>query len=104
MKAIKKPISFEFLELKPTWTSIREAYQFIHSKPPYKDNASDYEKDKFCDWMDYCIHQGFMPIKTLESGDGTQNANFGDYILKGIQGECWPIKPDIFKATYDILD
>lgn len=28
-------------------------------------------------------------------------ASIGDYIIKGVQGECYPYKPDIFKLTYD---
>ena len=39
-------------------------------------------------------------IKTLE---GTMEANFGDYIIKGIQGEYYPCKPDIFDKTYDVV-
>lgn len=39
-----------------------------------------------------------MLIDTLE---GTHRANPGDYIIQGIQGELYPCKPDIFKATYE---
>lgn len=38
-------------------------------------------------------------IKTLE---GDMKVNYGDYIIKGIQGELYPCKPDIFEATYDL--
>lgn len=37
-------------------------------------------------------------IDTLE---GVMTANEGDYIIKGIQGEYYPCKPDIFEATYE---
>lgn len=37
-------------------------------------------------------------IKTLE---GTMRADVGDYIIKGVQGEFYPCKPDIFDATYE---
>lgn len=40
---------------------------------------------------------GEISIQTLE---GTMVANIGDYIIKGIKGELYPCKPDIFKATY----
>src|SRR5690348_4263335 len=102
-QAIKKPIPVDFIELLPTWTSIRKCYEFIHGQSPYTDNASYITKEKFEDYMDICIKQGFLPLKTLESGAGTQNASLGDYILKGIDGECWPIKADIFERTYDII-
>jgi len=34
-------------------------------------------------------------IQTLEGGD------YGDYIIKGVQGEFYPCKPDIFEQTYE---
>lgn len=37
-------------------------------------------------------------IETLE---GCRMVNKGDYIIKGIAGEFYPCKPDIFKATYE---
>jgi hypothetical protein len=39
-------------------------------------------------------------IKTLE---GVMTASMGDYILKGVNGEYYPCKPDIFNKTYDKL-
>ena len=40
-------------------------------------------------------------IKTLE---GNHHASVGDYIIKGVKGEFYPCKPDIFENTYDIVD
>lgn len=37
-------------------------------------------------------------IITLE---GTMWASVGDYIIKGVQGEFYPCKPDIFEQTYE---
>lgn len=37
-------------------------------------------------------------IHTLE---GTMTADLGDYIIRGVQGEFYPCKPDIFYATYE---
>ena len=39
-----------------------------------------------------------IAIDTLE---GTMRVDYGDYIIKGIQGELYPCKPDIFLATYE---
>ncbi|WP_261781116.1 hypothetical protein [Clostridium botulinum] len=41
---------------------------------------------------------GTLYIETLE---GTMKAEKGDYIIKGINGEFYPCKPDIFKKTYE---
>ena len=40
----------------------------------------------------------YVEIKTLE---GTMRADKGDWIIKGIKGEYYPCKPDIFEATYE---
>ena len=37
-------------------------------------------------------------IKTLE---GVMTISENDYIIKGVQGEFYPCKPDIFEATYE---
>jgi hypothetical protein len=39
-----------------------------------------------------------LTIRTLE---GHMSAQKGDYIIKGIKGEFYPCKPDIFLATYN---
>jgi hypothetical protein len=40
-------------------------------------------------------------IKTLE---GFHEISNGDYIITGIKGERYPCKPDIFKATYELVE
>ena len=40
-------------------------------------------------------------IKTLV---GVMTAELGDYIIKGVQGEFYPCKPDIFEATYEKVE
>ena len=39
-----------------------------------------------------------IAIDTLE---GIMRVDYGDYIIKGIQGEFYPCKPDIFEQTYE---
>lgn len=41
---------------------------------------------------------GDLYIYTLE---GAMKVSPGDYIIKGVQGEFYPCKPDIFHATYE---
>lgn len=45
--------------------------------------------------------QGSLIIKTLE---GNMKASLGDYIIKGVNGEYYPCKPDIFEKTYERSD
>lgn len=40
-------------------------------------------------------------IKTLE---GVHHANLDDYIIKGVKGELYPCKPDIFEMTYERVE
>lgn len=41
-----------------------------------------------------------LKIHTLE---GVMIASLGDYIIKGIKGEFYPCKPDIFHASYEAI-
>ena len=39
-------------------------------------------------------------IHTLE---GVMTASLNDWIIKGVKGECYPCKPDIFDKTYESI-
>ena len=41
-----------------------------------------------------------LGIQTLE---GVMTASVGDYIIKGVKGEFYPCKPDVFELTYEAL-
>ncbi len=43
-----------------------------------------------------CLH-----IETLE---GVMRANLNDWIIKGVADEIYPCKPDIFEATYELVE
>ena len=43
----------------------------------------------------------YVFINTLE---GTMYAKVGDWIIRGVKGEFYPCKPDIFEATYEPVD
>ena len=40
----------------------------------------------------------YLTIETLE---GDMRVDIGDYVIKGVIGELYPCKPDIFEATYE---
>lgn len=51
---------------------------------------------------DIIIHpDGTCDIYTLE---GVMHGDYGDYIIKGVNGEVYPCKPDIFAKTYEPVD
>lgn len=43
---------------------------------------------------------GGFDVDTLE---GTMHASPGDWIIRGVKGEHYPCKPDIFEATYEAV-
>lgn len=52
--------------------------------------------------------KGWLQVMTLEDGQGGQTvahiATEGDYIIKGIQGEFYACRSDIFEQTYDPIE
>lgn len=67
---------------------------------------SDEAADAVYDFMEdasWSINAGTrkIDIVTLE---GTMSTDIGDYIIKGVQGEFYPCKPDIFEATYEVVE
>lgn len=50
---------------------------------------------------DWLFYDGEITIPTLE---GNMKAIDGDWIIKGVKGEFYPCKPDIFAATYDPVE
>lgn len=85
MRYRKKPVVIEAMEL--TRNFAENILLFIG-----RDNVSGYGLGEFRE--DAC----YIDIKTLE---GVMTANEGDYIIKGVKGEFYPCKPDIFEMTYE---
>lgn len=53
---------------------------------------------------DACVNEcgnGRPFIKTLE---GIMRISEGDYVITGVKGEKYPCKPDIFEATYELVE
>jgi len=49
----------------------------------------------------------YDPVKreaSIETLEGTMIASYGDWIIKGLRGELYPCKPDIFQATYEEVE
>ena len=44
------------------------------------------------------------PVLKIETLEGTMEASEGDYIIKGVNGEFYPCKPDIFEKTYELVE
>jgi hypothetical protein len=56
----------------------------------------------FCDQSYFNTHFETGELKLMiQTLEGSMEASLGDYIIKGIHGEFYPCKPDIFLKTYD---
>jgi hypothetical protein len=49
-------------------------------------------------------HAGEVEEVEIETLEGTMHASPGDWIIRGIKGEYYPIKPGIFAATYEAAE
>ena len=92
MKYRKKPIVVEAfrmgIEDMPDWFKVKVRSKDIHLNwLTYVDGDIRDHIKATCD------------IKTLE---GTMHGDYGDYIIKGINGEVYPCKPDIFDKSYEV--
>lgn len=48
---------------------------------------------------DFDLNGTFVPRIMIETLEGTMGARPFDYICRGMKGEYWPVKPDVFEAT-----
>ena len=98
MKYRKKPVVVDAIQLKKTQISIREILEMMGQEVITKCDVASY---KFYEYCNVIFDKGYMEIETLE---GVMRANIGDYIIKGVNGEFYPCKPDIFEKTYEAVE
>lgn len=90
----KKPIVIDAIQLEDSQVSILKVLRFMGQKVNLNTSIAS---DRFDDYCSMVSKEG-MKINTLE---GTMTASIGDYIIKGVNGEFYPCKPDIFQKTYE---
>lgn len=79
---VKKPVEVQAMQFVDTPQNTADLSEFIG-----KDIAVDYANPQ-------------APVLKIETLEGTMSASVGDYIIKGVKGEFYPCKSDIFEATY----
>lgn len=84
-KAKKKPVEIEFIQYTDE-TNIGHLYEWSNNAIQLEYNVNKNEKQ--------------LVVETLE---GRMLVNKDDYIIKGVHGEFYPCKPDIFHKTYEVL-
>lgn len=65
-------------------------------------------KDQVFHWVT-CTHYPSWdangnPTMTIGTLEGDMIVSLGDYVIKGVKGEFYPCKPDIFAATYEPVE
>lgn len=83
MQYRKKPVEIEALLVQPHYRNLEEIIAFVGA-----ENLCPIERRP-----DYVLK-----IKTLE---GDMAVGFGDFIIRGVKGEFYSCKPDIFEMTYE---
>jgi len=81
-----------------------EADQFFREgreSLPFQDDGAPVQFGCSCDERSACGLCGKFWVQTLE---GPLVVSDGDWIIKGIKGEFYPCKPDIFAATYERVE
>lgn len=88
MKFKKKPVVIEAIQ----WTGDNLIEVIKHTGQHV--SATHWKWDEYSD----IVKKDGLKIFTLE---GPMHASIGDWIIKGVKGECYPCKPDIFDLTYE---
>lgn len=78
-------------------------------KRPVVIEALRFDGENWCEvlaWMGGCNHYfcpdtPVGPVIAIETLEGQMRADPGDWIIRGVKGELYPCKPDIFAATYE---
>jgi hypothetical protein len=84
----KRPIEIEARRLTSDVLAAADIARFCNGQ------IANYREIDGCDYFDG------IDIVTLE---GTMRADVGDWIIRGVKGEFYPCKPDIFEATYEAV-
>lgn len=110
----KKPVEIEAMEFGPTAPDAHALTCWMEENlyPGLIGNALEPESLRYPDQVEgdpsrpdkgWYIDPatGDLLIRTLE---GDMRARPGDYVIRGVQGEFYPCKPDIFEATYELAE
>ena len=89
MKYRKKPVVIEAVKFNGSTSHAIEFHEWI--------DGGSIPNDSF-------MHPLFFSSFTIPTLEGTHTASPGDYIIKGVKGEFYPCKPDIFHMTYDVVE
>lgn len=74
-------------------------------KKPVVIEAVKYPSKEYPDWMHEAIGRGTIHVHpdclSIDTLEGNMLVQVGDWIIRGVKGELYPCKPDIFAETYE---
>lgn len=97
-----KPCEIEAVQ----WTgnNIKEILVFMKQIPhvDYYPATNGFDEVRFQEWIyNKTDLNNKITINTLE---GDMKVSVGDYIIKGLRGEFYPCKPDVFEKKYEVIE
>lgn len=108
MKYRKKPVVIEAWQWKGELTNISKEF-FDQVIDAHKVNHSgviqlnpSYIVEGICTKSRSILRSN--PVKAIRTLEGWHEVTEGDWIIKGVAGEFYPCKPDIFEATYEKVE
>lgn len=84
MKYKKKPVVIDAIQFKDDPDTLIEIQEFMGGS----ELRISYAKPN-------------NPVLKIETLEGVMDASVGDFIIRGVKGEYYPCKPDIFEQTYE---
>ena len=81
----KKPVVIDAIQFNDTAQCLAELSEFVGEKIKVS-------------------YKHPVPCLVIETLEGDMKASPGDYIIKGVNGEFYPCKPDIFDKTYELAE
>ena len=94
----KKPVTVEAMLYDGTYEQKMEVYRWIRDNP---QGSYDFQRTPQPDsGVTINPSDGSMLIMTLE---GEMKVSNGDYVIRGVSGEFYPCKPEIFKSSYETI-
>lgn len=90
----KQPVEVEAVQLN--WTNWSEICEFLGNIISDENPARNVDR-----FSSDCGEEGPFIELTIPTLEGNHVASHGDWIIKGVKGEFYPCKPDIFDMTYE---
>lgn len=84
----KKPVEIEAIQL--TRENVGAAEEFIHGKAEARKLSGP--------------GRGLVDGVVIHTLEGDMRASWGDWIIRGVAGEVYPCRDDIFQATYEAVE